>query len=480
MLGWTPPGWVGIAVIGAEWAIRIGLTPIVIRKRDAQASLAWLAFIYFIPWVGAIFYLFLGEVDLGKRRSGRHERASRELRDKLDLHYDDETLSPNIPNAQRDLVRLCERTGGSRALAGNSARPITDMKDFVDALVADIDEARSSVHLIFYIWGCDSTARAVELALLRAVKRGVTVRILIDAVGSKKMLQTRRRELTNAGVEIAACLPVSPFRRAFARVDLRNHRKLVVVDGRVAYVGSHNLIDPHYDSKTYGPWHDLSARITGPAVTELQAVYAEDWNAETGELLLDDELYPRLERTGATPVQVAPSGPAGRPEAFRWLAVAALHEAERRVVITSPYMALDESALRALQLTAMRGVDVLILLPKRSNHPLVMAACRAQYETLLEAGVDIRLHQEGLLHAKTMTIDNAFVLGGSGNLDMRSFLLNFELNTILYGPEATAAVLREQERYLEKSRRLTLEEWQSRPRWRRTLDRLAMLASPLL
>jgi cardiolipin synthase len=480
MFDWTPPGWVGIAVIGAEWAIRIGLTPVVIRNREAHASLAWLAFIYFIPWIGGLFYLFLGEVDLGKRRSDRHERASRELRDKLDLHYPDATLNPEIPYAQRDLERLCRRTGGSRALAGNSARPITDMDEYVGALVEDIDAAESSVHVIFYIWGCDDTAQRVNDALVRAAERGVKVRALADAVGSKKMLQRTRRRLQKAGVEVAACLPVSPFRRAFARVDLRNHRKLIVVDGKVAYVGSHNLIDPHYGSKTYGPWHDLSARITGPAVTELQALYAEDWNAETGELLLDDELYPRLEHTGETPIQVAPSGPSGRPEAFRWLAVAALHEAEERVVMTSPYMALDESALRALQLTAMRGVDVVIVLPEKSNHPLVQAACRAQYETLLEAGVDIRLHQEGLLHAKTMTIDDAFVLAGSGNFDMRSFLLNFELNTILYGPEAAGLVRREQELYLEKSRQLTLEEWRSRPRWRRTVDRLAMLASPLL
>jgi len=392
MLDWSASGWLGWLVIAAEWSIRIGLTPVVIRKREAHASLAWLAFIYFIPWIGGAFYLFLGEVDLGRKRSDAHERASKELREKLDLHYDERALSPDIPEAQRDLEILCRRTGGSRALAGNSAAPITEMDEFVRVLARDIDAAESSVHLLFYIWGCDDTARVIDDALVRAAERGVAVRVLVDAVGSKTFLQERRAVLEKAGVRVAACLPVSPFRRVFARVDLRNHRKLVVIDGAVAYLGSHNLIDPFYGSKKHGPWHDLSARVTGPAVTELQALFAEDWNAETDELLLDDELYPRLEFTGSTPIQIAPSGPSGRPEAYRWLAVAALHEAEKRVVLTSPYMALDESALRALQLTAMRGVEVVVLLPESSNHRLAQAACRANYTTLLEAGVEIRLH----------------------------------------------------------------------------------------
>ena len=473
MLGW--------AIIAAEWIIRLGMTPAVVRKRDAPSALAWLAFIYLIPWVGIFFYLMFGEVDLGKKRSARHDAASQALREHLDLRHHPEAINPPVRAAQRDLELLCRRVGGSPALGGNRVEPIGEIAVLVRHLVREIDAAEHSVHLLYYIYGVKGLAVGVAEALERAAARGVACRVLADGVGSKAMLAARGARLRRAGVHVSACLPVSVFRRALARVDLRNHRKLAVIDGRVAYVGSHNLIDADYGTPGAGPWIDFSVRVEGPAVPEFQAVFAEDWNAETGEMLTDDGLFPETGPVGETPVQVAPSGPSsGRAEAFRWLAVAALHEAQERVVITSPYLAIDESTLRALQLTAMRGVTVEMVLPERSNHRLAQAACRANYDALLRAGVRIHLHQSGLLHTKTLTVDDAFVLGGSGNFDMRSFLINFELNTILYGPDATGHALHLQERYIGESRELTLEEWSKRPGWQSTVDRLANLASPLL
>ena len=487
-----------IILIAGEWLIRIGMTPVVVRKRAAAPALSWLALIYFIPWVGALLYLLIGEVDLGKRRSERHTQAAADLRARLDARHDpregheaDEQL---VRRAQRDIVVLCSRVGGSPVLGGNAVEPLADTEAFIDRLAGEIDGAESSVHLLYYIIGPSGSADRVLEALVRAAARGVECRVLADGVGSKPFLKRRAAGLRRAGVRVQPCLPVNPFRRVLARLDCRNHRKLAVIDGRAAYVGSHNLIEAAYGQTAtpaakiagsagvlrHGPWRDLSARLTGPAVAELQAVFLEDWRAETGETLTADHLFPELPDAGATPAQVAPSGPAGRPAAFRWLAVAALHEAESEVTITTPYMALDESTLRALQLTSMRGVDVRLVLPEKSNSPLAAAACRACYAELLDAGVRIFLHTEGLLHAKTMTVDDAFTLGGSGNLDMRSFLLNFELNTILYGRAAAAAVRDQQERYIAESRVLTAAEWGARPRWRHTIDRLAMLASPLL
>lgn len=474
------------ALIAGEWLIRLGMTPVVVRKRDSSAALAWLAFIYFIPWVGAIAYLFIGEVDLGKKRGARHREAAEALRRRLDLHHSPEALKAELPAELDDLESLCRRVGGSPAVGGNRVEAFADTDEFLTALSDAIDSAEESVHLLYYIFGTSGGAELVAEALERASKRGVTCRVLVDAVGSKDFLRRRSRSLETAGVRVVSCLPVSLFRRALARIDLRNHRKLAVIDGRTAYVGSHNAIDADYGLREregvrrVGPWHDLSARIDGPAVHELQAVFLEDWHAETGETLTDDELFHADQNAGPTAVQVAPSGPAGRPAAFRWLVTAAMHEAQQRLVITSPYLALDESTLRALQLTAMRGVEVRLVLPERSNSVLAAGACRACYRALLESGVRIHLHQDGLLHAKTLTVDDAFTLGGSGNFDMRSFLLNFELNTVLYGATATQRVREHQERYIGESRELTLEEWSKRAGWKNTLDRLAMLASPLL
>ncbi len=475
----------GFLYIVAEWSIRIGMTPLVIRKRDASSSLAWLAFIYFIPFVGAVVYFFIGEVELGKRRGARHREASASLRKALDLHHPAEVVDGVIRGAQEDFELLCRRVGGSPALGGNSVEPLADTDAFLTRLSEEIDAAERTVHALYYIFGTDGGARRVIDAIERAAKRGVRCRVLVDAVGSKRFMRTVAPRLRAAGVECSACLPVGLFRRALARIDLRNHRKLAVIDGRVAYVGSHNAIDADYGLRTrdgmmkVGPWHDLSARIEGPAVRELQAVFLEDWNAETHETLVDDDLF-AASVSGETAIQVSPSGPSGRPAALRWLVSAALHEAQERVVITSPYLALDTSTLQSLQLTAMRGVAVSLVLPEKSNSVLAAGACRACYSMLLGAGVRIHLHQEGLLHAKTMTVDDAFTLGGSGNFDMRSFLLNFELTTILYGSAATSRVREQQERYIAQSRELTMDEWGARARWKMTLDRLAMLASPLL
>lgn len=472
---------IGYALLTAEWLIRIGMTPVVVRKRGASASLAWLAFIYFIPWVGVVLYVLIGEIDIGKRRARDHAAVAKELREKLRERFlASPAPPPEIPEAQRDLEVLCRHVGGAPALGGNAAEPISDTTELIDRLVDEIDAAEHTVHLLYYIFGAEASGRRVAEALLRAAGRGVECRVLVDAVGSKEMLRRIAPGLRRHGVKCSPCLPVNPARRALARIDLRNHRKLAVFDGRVAYTGSHNLIEADYGQKKYGAWRDLSVRIEGPAVLELQAVFIEDWHVETREFPAGEGVFPETSRCGDTVIQIAPSGPADRPAAFRWLAIAALHEAQERVVITSPYMALDESMLSALRVTAMRGVTVEIVLPERTNHPLVAAASYASFDDLLGTGVRIHLHQSGLLHAKTMTVDEAFVLGGSGNFDIRSFLLNFELNSLYYGPAATRLIRAEQEQYIAQSRELTPEEWARRKPWRKTTDRLAMLASPLL
>jgi len=468
-------------LLTAEWLIRIGMTPVVVRKRGASASLSWLALIYFIPWVGVVLYVLIGEIDIGKRRARDHALIARDLRQRLREQFLASADPPAaIPAAQRDLERLCRHVGGAPALGGNSAEPISDTAALIDRLIEEIDRAEHTVHLLYYIFGAGASGRRVAEALLRAAERGVVCRVLVDAVGSKEMLRRIAPGLIRHGVRCSPCMPVNPARRALARIDLRNHRKLAVFDGRVAYTGSHNLIEADYGQTKFGAWQDLSVRVVGPAVLELQAVFIEDWHVETKEFPAGDGVFPVTAECGDTVIQIAPSGPADRPAAYRWLAIAALHEAQERVVITSPYMALDESMLSALQVTAMRGVTVEIVLPERSNHPLVAAASYAYFDDLLGAGIRIHLHQNGLLHAKTMTVDEAFVLGGSGNFDIRSFLLNFELNSLYYGPAATRLIVAEQEQYIAGSRELKPEEWARRRPWRKTADRLAMLASPLL
>jgi cardiolipin synthase len=275
-------------------------------------------------------------------------------------------------------------------------------------------------------------------------------------------------------------LAVKPITRPLARMDVRNHRKLAVVDGLVAMTGSHNITDESYGQKRVGPWRDLSITVRGAAVHELQMVFCEDWLFETGREVDRVGAFPDVVRGGDAVLQAVPSGPGYRTEAFRDLMVAAVHEANERVVVTTPYFVPDSAFLLALRLAAMGGLEVHVVVPEKGNHPLVHAAGCATYDALLRAGVRIHLHTQGLLHAKTITIDHAFGVIGSGNFDMRSFSLNFELSMLVFGATDTDRLRRVQEGYMGESRELDATEWAERGAIRAVWQDSANLLGPLL
>jgi cardiolipin synthase len=316
-------------------------------------------------------------------------------------------------------------------------------------------------------------------ALARAAARGVHCRLLVDAVGSKRMLRRLAPELRRKGVRVHAMLPVHLLRWAVARLDLRNHRKLVIIDGRIAYAGSQNVVDEDYGRRNM-VWHDIMVRVTGPVVHSLQAVFLADFYAARDEVVEDESVFPTLDTPGDTVLQALPSGPNYPTESYQRMVVAAIHAAKRGIIITTPYFVPDEATLQALQTAVLRGVAVDVIMPRRSDQVLVGAASRAYYEPLLEAGVRVHLYDRGLLHAKTISFDDAIAFIGSSNFDIRSFALNFELNLALYGPEATRALREKQLRYLNDASQLDLEVWRERAWFREMTQRLAALLSPLL
>jgi cardiolipin synthase len=363
---------------------------------------------------------------------------------------------------------------------GNSICFYSDTNVVIDRLVAEIDAAQNHVHLLFYIFRDDEVGRRVAEALVRARRRGVACRVLADGVGSRVLFRRLAPELRRHGAEVHPVLPVNLLRRPLARLDLRNHRKLAVIDGRVAFAGSQNIVEASYGHRRAGRWHDVMGRIAGPVVHDFQEVFLEDWFHETDELLEGPELYPAIEPQGPVAMQVVPTGPDLPTEAFQALLVEAIFMARRRVVITSPYFIPSDATVLAMRLAVLRGVTVSLILPKHSDHRLVDAAGSFYWESLMHSGVNVYLYYAGMLHAKTLTVDDEFAMFGSANYDIRSFDINFELNVLLEDQQAVAELYSLQSHYMELSTLATFDDGPSRTWGGRLKANLAKLFSPLL
>ncbi|MCA9279165.1 MAG: cardiolipin synthase [Phycisphaeraceae bacterium] len=466
-----------------EWAIRVLIVPVIIRKHDTAEAITWLAITLFQPIPGLFIYLLLGNQLLGRRRV----KAYRKAIEMVESSPHAKAIEPytakreDIEPQHRDLFHLASNVSGTRPLAGNSFRIVQDHGQVVDVLVHDIDQAQYHVHLLTYIFRSDATGARVAEALARAAGRGVRCRVLVDGVGSARMLKGLAHTMRSNGIEVREALPVRPLRRPLQRFDVRNHRKLMVVDGSIAYAGSQNMCDADYGLKRFGPWHDLTARITGPMVQQLQMLFCEDWAAETGNIPQDEGIFPEMQKPdGSIISQSVPSGPATRNEAFRNVIFGAINEANHHIVMVTPYFIPDQATLLALKLRAAAGVKLDIIVPERTNSLLVNAAAKSVFADLLRVGAKIHLHRPGLLHVKAITIDDSIALFGSGNFDRRSFRLNFELNLLLHGRAVTHELRTILESYKESTRMLDIDELNRRPWYQRLADDAASLVAPLL
>jgi cardiolipin synthase len=464
----------------SEWIIRVVMLFVVPRKRHPNSAMAWLLVVFFLPWPGLILYLILGRYRLPRRRIEQHGEFLEALQS-ADLRWADlpHVAHPDIGPHAQEAVKLAEKLGYMPILGGNDVELIAETEVFIDKLIADIDAAEHHVHLLFYIFADDSTGRRVAEALGRAANRGVKCRVLADAVGSRPMFKRLAREMIAGGIELHPSLPVGLFRRHMARIDLRNHRKLVVIDGRVGYAGSQNIVEAGYGRKDLA-WHDLMLRLTGPILLELQSVFIADWYFETDQILEEDEYFPEPPLSGEIAAQTLPSGPTYPTENYQRIVVAALYAAERRVTITSPYFVPDGPFLQAMQTAVLRGVEVELIVPRRCDQKLVGAAGRSYFDDVLDMGVKLYLYDKGLLHAKTMCVDDSIAFIGSSNFDIRSFALNFEINLLFYGPEVAGQLHAQQRRYMDDAFLLTAQRWADRSAVKKLFQNIARLVSPLL
>ena len=478
-MSWTDLNFWAWAFYISEWGIRLAMMVAVPFRRTPAAAKAWLLLIFFEPWVGLLLYLLIGRARLPRHQRKRLAQLPEAMAGVLRrLQHHPEIFHPEVGPSLNQAVVLAENLGGSPILGGNQVELLVDYDGTIAQLAADIDRAQNHVHLLFYIFADDHATAPVIEALGRAAARGVRCRVLADAVGSRSALRTLRPKLTSLGVAIHEMLPVSlaPWRKA--RIDLRNHRKIAVIDGHIGYTGSQNLVAS--DFKQGLTYEDVMVRLTGPAVLELQYVFAVDWHLETNEVLAGEAEFPGPETAGSVPVQALPSGPDFPTQNNQRLIVALVHGARERVVLTTPYFIPDEPLLQAMQTAVLRGVEVHLVVSEAGDQRIVLLAQESHYQELLESGVFIHRYQKGLLHAKHLSVDKAVSMIGTSNLDIRSFALNAELMLMIYDHSVTARLAIEQERSFANSSLLTLAAWEQRSLARKTGQNLARLLNPLL
>lgn len=477
-----PEGWPQTLVFVGVILLQLLLACLVlVRPPQRQSSaLAWILVILVLPAVGAAMFLLFGDVRTGTRRRARQREILERVRGILARHAL-ELRPAELPDVQRSIANLAYLVGETVPRAGNKLELHADTEGFVAALVADIEAARDHAHVLTYIFLDDESGHAVGAALVRAVARGVACRLLVDAVGSKAFLRSRlRRELAQGGVRVVAALP-RRLRLGGTRIDLRNHRKLVVIDGRLAYVGSHNVAAASFAPKPrFAPWVDATVRIDGPAVRDVQELFVQDWYLDTGEALEPClSIRPATHEPGI-PVQVIGTGPDSRHEAVVRLIQAAFHLAREELILTTPYFVPDEGTLDALLTAAERGVRTVLVLPQRNDSRLVGAASRSLYELLLGSGIEIHEYTRGLLHAKTITVDRDLALVSTANLDRRSFELNYEASLVVYDSDFTSRLRFLQTSYLEDSVAIDRDAWCCRSWPRRILQNAAGILAPIL
>ena len=473
MQSWT------VAYIAAEWMIRIAMLVYVPQRRTPAAARTWLLFVFFLPVVGLVLYGLFGRIHYPRRRIEEQARASRYVREaQAEMRADRAIGPPPLDALAGRTAALVARLGDFEAWSGNRVELLADYRGSIDRLVADVDAARDHVHLLTYILEDDVTGGRVAAAIAAAARRGVSARVLADAVGSKRGLARLGPELRAAGVEVIPLLPVGLFRRGAARFDLRNHRKLAVIDGMVGYVGSQNIVEPGFIPGC--PNEELVARVEGPVVAQIQAVILADRYFETGDVPHEARHFPRIAEVGGSSAQMLPSGPGYGRENAQTALVALIHAARERVVITTPYFVPDEVFLQALATATLRGVETRLIVSARSNHRLTDLAQRAHYERLLEAGIAIHPYEGRFLHAKHMTVDRSVALIGSTNIDIRSFALNCEASLVVYDEAVVRALEAVQARYIAGSRVLEPAAWAARPLPTRVVQNAARLTDSLL
>lgn len=501
----------------------------VLARHDltAPARLAWIVVLFILPYIGVVVYWLFGEIHLGRKFTQNYERIKHEL-----YHNHPQVLGHDVSSVQtikpeyQAAFAYSAKVTGFHTTVGNSAELMADAAETQTRMIADFDAATDHIHVLYYIWLIDEMGINTAQALMRAAKRGVKCRAMVDGMGSRKMVRSKIwREMIDAGVEVSVALPIRNIIKVllFSRIDLRNHRKITVIDGKISYNGSRNCADPEFRVKPrFAPWVDIMLRFEGPIVAQNQMLFASDWlmknpdtpldsfpyfvetkkpaqddslsappsgietetDAETG---LESDLqnkpknqHKRLATSYGIAAQVFADGPTQRRGTTPQFLNTLIGQTKHTLTISTPYFVPDYSLVSALCAASYRGVEVTMIFPKHNDSLIVAATSRSYYWELLQAGVTIYEYKPGLLHAKTLTIDGEISLIGSTNLDLRSFDLNYENNVVFSDRELTEQIIERQQQYIADSDHVSLEQVENWPLYYRIWHNIVATMGPVL
>ncbi len=472
---------IGAAAVHVAVLVRVMLRP----HREPASRIAWVAVVLALPVFGLLAYILFGEVNIGRSRVERVRAVERRMPESEPSGPSDlANMRAELPDRYAHLFQFGRALNNFEPVAGNSGRLMSDSNAAITSIVADIDAAKEHVHVLFYIWLTDTDGCRVVDALVRAAARGVTCRAMVDNLGSRSMIKSAQWEsMRAAGVKVGVALGINhPVLRApFRRMDLRNHRKIVVIDNAITYCGSQNCADPEFRVKPkFAPWVDAVMRFEGPVVRQNQRLFAIDWMSATGEDIDALLCLPVRAPAPGFVAQVIGTGPTARSSAMPEMFVTVIYTARRELIVTTPYYVPDESLQRALCSSAYRGVRTTMIVPARNDSWMVGAAMRSYYAELLDAGVIIYEYVGGLLHTKSLTLDGEITLIGSANMDRRSLELNYENNILMHDAAMTAAMQERQLQYVAHSKLVTRESVHAWSAVRRLWNNTLAMLGPIL
>ncbi|MCA0756152.1 cardiolipin synthase [Paenibacillus sp. N4] len=467
--------------------IFLAITVIFLERRNASTTWAWVMVLFFIPIIGFVLYLILGQ-KMRKRKLYKllgdsqriieHtvERQKRQLRER-ELTFKD----PAVEQYQ-DMIYMNLKSSYAVYTSNNAVQIFTEGNEKFDSLLADIARATHHIHLVYYIVRDDELGRRLVKALAAKAAEGVEVKFLYDHIGSSSLPRRYFEELRAAGGKEAAFFP-SRIPYLNLKINYRNHRKLVIIDGQIGYIGGFNIGDEYLGlNEHFGEWRDTHLKVRGNAVLQMQAQFLMDWNlAASGQIVLNEYYFPVLgDDIGSIGMQLVASGPDTEYQQIKDAYIKMIYAAKETICLQTPYFVPDESLMTALKIASLSGVDVRIMLPSKPDHFFVYWATHSYLGELLSGGVTIYLYKKGFLHAKALVIDGKIASVGTANLDIRSFKLNFEMNAFIYDTQTAQKLQRIFEKDSEYSMQLTASMYAGRPLSNRIKESISRLLSPIL
>lgn len=474
-------------ILLAVYLITVLSTAIMVvhEKRDPAKTSTWVLLLIMLPIVGLIFYIFFGQNRRKEKIFNRKGLRDLEQIESLSrsqvikLRNQRYSISEKI-TSNLNIITLLLNNSKALLTEYNEVRIFQNGKEAFDSMIDALNEARESIHIQFYIISDDKIGNRIREILIEKALAGVSVRLLYDDVGSWSLPKRYIRSLQRAGVEVFPFMEVK-FPMLTSKVNYRNHRKIIVVDGKVGFVGGMNIADRYIEgSKRLGKWRDTQLRIEGEAVQSLQVIFLVDWYFVSGQVITDRKKYfPGHRVESYHPIQITASGPDSDWSSIMQAFFLAITRATHHIYISTPYFIPNESILTALKTAALSGIDVRIILPGRSDSTVVYWSSLSFVSELLEAGIKVYLYMEGFNHSKILMIDGSFASVGSANMDIRSFEDNFEIAAIIYDQQITEELEKSFLRDVRRSKRITVEEWEKRPLKNSYKEAIARLFSPL-